>query len=142
MTTVGNVGAAGVAGAASGMATARQALETPIQLDLMKVRHDLARNAENITSILGDLAKAIRDNDWKSLAEQMRQDVNSFIGGAAKLIGDGIVTLDDVRDAIGESRDAMLTEIFDIVDSIARWYSVENPIVESGRNVLNKLRGE
>ena len=116
MATVGNVGAAGVTGAAQGMSAAKQAQLTPYEIDIQKVRHDLLRNAENITSILGDVSEYIRDHDWKGMADRFRQDAESVIGAVTKLVSDGVVKMGELADFLKGSRDETLTILFDYVD--------------------------
>lgn len=137
--TVGNVGAAGVTGAAALAQTAMSVARMPYEIDLMRVRHDLARNAENITSIMGDVAKHLRDHDWQAMGAQLRKDVESVIGALVKLVGDGMISLEELRSTLARSRDEMLTGIFDIVDEIVAWYE-NNEFLQDMEGVRRDLR--
>lgn len=127
MATVGNVGAAGVAGAAGAAQTARTVSLLPTELDLMRVRRDLVQNAENITSIVGDIAEYLRDFDWKGMSQRFRQDAESVIGALSKLVTDGVITIDELESKLKQSRDEVLIGVFDIVDEIVRWYRENEP---------------
>lgn len=123
LATVGNVGAAGVAGAAALGGTALGVAQLPYEIDLMKVRHDLTRNAENITSIMGDVAEAIRDFDWSSMSRQLRQDAESVIGAITKLVGDGVFNWADLEKRMRASRDETILQVLDIVEQTIQWYT-------------------
>ena len=133
LATVGNVGAAAVTGAAGAAQTAKSLSVMPYEIDLLKVRHDLVRNAENITSILGDVAEYIRDHDWSSMSKRFREDAESVIGALSKLVSDGFITLEDLESKLKSSRDEILTGMFDIVDDIVRWYRDNEPISRDPR---------
>lgn len=122
LATVGNVGAAGVAGAQGGAASAVQLSQNPYQIDLMKVRHDLTQNAENITSIIGDVARYIRDFDWDAMATQFRRDAESVLGALTKLIGDGVFSLDEIGRKIEQSRDDVLSGYYEYLEALVEWY--------------------
>ena len=122
ITTVGNVGAAGVAGAQAMGGTAKQAIQAPPEIDLMKIRHDLAANAEQITSLMADTAEHLRNFDWKSMGEQLRRDWNNFTGALAKLVGEGMMDMKELRDTIEKSGDKLLIGILDAVDELQQWY--------------------
>ena len=123
LATVGNVGAAGVAGAVAGATTAREIGTLPHEIDLAKARAGVFENTENITSIMGDIAKHLRDFDWSAMGEQFRKDVNSALSGAAKLIIEGRATLEEFANFMQESRDAFLIEMSDYLESIVNWAS-------------------
>lgn len=123
MATVGSVGGAAVTGAQAGAATARDAMSLGPDLDLLKIRTELSRNTENITSIIGDMAEHIRNFDWKSMGAQLRQDVNTGIAAIVRAISDGLASMDDLRNMIEGSAGDMQLWIYDVVDDLVDWYS-------------------
>ena len=122
LTTVGNVGAAGVAGAQSGMSTAAQAALLQPQVDLAAARAEMVRNTANFTGAVGDMARHLRDFDWRSMGQKMRSDVNVGIGAISRLITDGKFELDQIRDLLQESGDKFLIEISSYLEGLVDWY--------------------
>ena len=123
LTTVGNVGASGVAGAASGMATAAQAALLQPQVDLAAARAEMVRNTANFTGIVGDMARHLRDFDWRSMSEKFRSDINASLGAMTRLVTDGKFELDQLRDLLQESGDRFLIEMSGYLEGLADWYS-------------------
>ncbi len=122
LATVGNVGAAGVAGAASGVTTAAQSALLQPQVDLAAARAEMVRNTANFTGVVGDMARHMRDFDWRSMGAKVRSDVNVGIGAIARLIADGKFELDQVVDSLAESRDKFLIEISAYLEGLVDWY--------------------
>ena len=122
LATVGNVGASGVAGAASGMTSAAQAFTLAPQVDLAKARAEMVMNTANFTGVVGDMARHLRDFDWRSMRGQFRDDVNAGIGALARLISDGKFELDQVIELIGESGDKLLIEMSEYLEGLVDWY--------------------
>lgn len=122
LTTVGNVGAAGVTGAQGGIASARELGTLPHDIDLAKARAEMVQNTANFTGIVGDMARYLRDFDWKSMGDQLRLDVNSGVGALARLVTDGEVALDDLMQRLAESQDKFLIEVSGYLEGLVEWY--------------------
>ena len=127
LATVGNVGAAGVAGAASGMSTAAQSMMLQPQVDLAAARAEMVRNTANFTGVVGDMARHLRDFDWRSMRGKFRDDVNVGIGALARLIADGKFELDQIRKLIEESGDKFLIEMSGYLEGLVDWYEGAGP---------------
>ena len=123
LTTVGNVGAAGVAGAQGGVATARALTLLPVEVDLAKARAEMVQNTANFTGVVGDMAKYLRDFDWKSMGAKFRSDINVSVGALARLVTDGKVALDDMQKMLSESRDKLLIEMSGYLETLVDWYN-------------------
>lgn len=111
MAVMGNVGLAGMQGAQMGASTAVQAgaLEKiGAEVDFIKVRRELTSNAEKVTSIAADMLDHIRNQDWQSMAEQFRRDVNAGIAAIVKAVESGMVSLEEVQDKMDKSGNAIL----------------------------------
>lgn len=121
LATVGNVGAAGVAGALSGIQGAREVATMPYEIDLAKARSELMRNSAELTGIAGDMAAYLRDFDWKSIGQQFRNDVNSALAAAVKLVQDGHVQIDELVKRLGESGDQFLIDLTGHIESLLQW---------------------
>ncbi len=122
LATVGNVGAAGVAGAASGMSTAAQSALLQPQVDLAAARAEMVRNTANFTGIVGDMARYLRDFDWKAMGDKFRGDINASLGAVSKLIADGKFELDQIRKLLEESGDRFLIEMSEYLEGLSDWY--------------------
>ena len=123
MATVGNVGAAGVTGAAAMAQTAKGLTQLPYEIDLMKVRHDLIRNTENITSILGDVAKHLRDFDWAAMGQKFREDAESVVGALSKLVTDGVMSWPQMEARMRQSRDEAIIQMLDVIEQTVQWFT-------------------
>ena len=132
LATVGNVGAAGVAGAAQGLTSAVEAARGPYEVDLAKARSELVENMENITSIAGDMAKYLRDHDWAGMADQFRKDVNQALAGLTKAASDLNMKYWELDEKIEQSGDRLLEEVVDYVKPLMEWYE---------DSTLNKIFG-
>ena len=133
LATMGNVGAAGVAGAQAGLSTARDMATFEADVDIARVRRDLVSNAENITSIAGDMAQHLLEFDWNSMAQRFREDVNGALAGVVKAIGDGISSLDQFKKFIEELGDSAFNGMEMLVEDLVDWYS------GSGRDERNRI---
>ncbi len=127
LATVGNVGASGVAGAASGMSTVAQSFLLQPQVDLAAARAEMVRNTANFTGVVGDMARHLRDFDWRSMRGQFRRDVDVGLGALARLIADGKFELDQVRDLLQESADKLLIEMSGYLEGLIDWYEGAGP---------------
>ena len=125
LATMGNVGAAGVAGAQSGISSALEAMKGPYEVDLSKARAGVMQNTENITGIMGDVAGYIRDFDWKAMREQFRLDVNDTLSAITKLINQGQVEFQEFADFISQAQDNFMLEMLDLVEGLVDWSSSE-----------------
>jgi len=123
LATVGNVGASGVAGAASGMSTAAQSALLQPQVDLARARAEMVRNTANFTGIVGDMARHLRDFDWKGMGQTFRSDVDASLGALSRLITDGKFELDQIRELLQESGDRFLIEMSSYLEGLVDWYS-------------------
>lgn len=118
LTTVGNVGAAGVIGAQGGISAARSAATLGPEIDLMKVRTELVSNAEKITSVAADIMHWLRDHDWAAMADRFRQDVESAIAGVITAIDNGWTTLNEFTRSLFESGNNALIWIAEEIEAI------------------------
>ena len=122
LATVGNVGAAGVTGAVAGVQTARELQTMQHQVDLAKARSELVQNTANVTRIAGDMAAFLRDFDWKSMGDRLRQDINAGIAALSSLLARGEVEMQQLKEFAEQSRDQVIIGILDAVDSVAEWF--------------------
>ena len=122
LATVGNVGAAGVAGAQSGLSTAKELMTLPFEVDLAKARAEMVQNTANFTGVIGDMARYLRDFNWKAMGDQFRSDVNATMGALARLVTDGLFQLDDLQKLLTDSGDKFLIEMSDYLESLVDWY--------------------
>ncbi len=122
LTTVGNVGGAAVAGAQAGLTTAKSALLLPFEIDLVRARSELVQNSANFTGVVGDMARYLRDFDWKAMGDQFRKDAETAVGALAKLVVDGEWMLDDIKRVLSESGDKFLIEVSSYLESLVDWY--------------------
>ncbi len=122
LATVGNVGAAGVSGAMSGMATAKQGAMLPVEIDLARARKEMVQNTANFTGVLGDMSRHLRDFDWSSMGQKLRNDISVGAAAIARLVTDGLVEMDDLRKYIIESRDATIMSVLDYIDVLVDWF--------------------
>jgi len=120
MATVGNVGAAATVGAQQAGTTARGIATVGNEIDLMRVRTELTSNAEKISSIGADLLGYIREQDWASMAAQLRSDYHATVAAMIQAIEDGFATVDSLRQDVGEARDSIIMNSLDLVDMIMR----------------------
>lgn len=125
MATVGNAGAAGVAGAAQGITSALEYQRGPAEIDLVRARAEMTKNTANFTGIMGDMARYLRDFDWKAMGDQLRNDVSQGAGALARLVTDGMTSMERLKEAFAQSRDEYLMTILDYVDELQDWYSGE-----------------
>ena len=132
LATVGNVGAAGVAGAVSGLATAKGIGTFEADIDLARARADLVSNTEHVTSLLGDIAEHIRDHDWSAMGEQFRKDVNSGIAAMTKMIADGMISVEDMTEALGKALGDSSQVIGSSIMQVLDWY-----LSQFGRSMEN-----
>lgn len=126
LATVGNVGGAAVTGASAGISSAVEAMRGPVEVDLLKVRKELTQNAENITSIAGDILEDIRDNDWGAMADRLRQDVEKGFAALLIAIDKGWTTAGEIVDQLGKSGNSFLEWMGESLGSIADWYRNDN----------------
>lgn len=122
LATMGNVGAAGVAGAQSGVSTALEAARGPHEVDLAKARAEMVQNTANVTGAMGDMARYLRDFDWKAMGERLRQDVNTGLAALSRLVTDGMFSLDELMDRLAESRDQFLQDLTYEIEMLVNWY--------------------
>lgn len=137
LATVGNVGAAAVAGAQGGVTSAKQSVMAGAEIDVLRVRRDLLANAENITSIMGDMAEEINKFDWRGMAERFRQDAENALGALAKLIGDGVIDIENIWKGVKAYGDTWLEGWIIGAEALAEWYQgieLDNFIPESRRS--------
>ena len=66
LATMGNEGAAMMQGAAQGAGTAAQVSKLPYEVDMLKVQRELTQNKANVTGAMGDMARYLRDFDWRA----------------------------------------------------------------------------
>ncbi len=123
LTTVGNVGAAAVSGAQAGQATARSAIEAPVAVDLMRSRQEMVQNTANFTGAVGDMARYLRDFDYKSMGERLRADYTTGVAALAKAVTDGLVEFDELKQAITDSRDQVIMNSLDVVEMLIDWWN-------------------
>ena len=122
LATVGNVLGAGVDALGVTGTTASTLAKTGPEIDLTRVRKQLVENSANITQIMGDVAKYIRDFDWRSMREQLRRDAESVVGALSKLVGEGVMSMDKLRNQLSRSRDDIILGIMDAVEETSRWW--------------------
>ena len=123
LATVGNVGAAGVAGALSGVQAARELQTMPHDIDLAKARAMLVQNTANVTRIAGDIAAKFHDFDWSAIGEQFRADVNAALAATVKMLREGHVDIDEFMNQLQQSRDQFLIEMSDAIQHLFDWWS-------------------
>ena len=99
MAVMQNVGGAGVAGAAQGLASAVQYQKMEPEIDLLKVQEELTSNKEKITSLMADFSHFLRNQDWKGMADQFRRDWNAGTAALGSLLSEGVTTLEQIGEA-------------------------------------------
>jgi hypothetical protein len=125
LATMGNVGMAAVTGAQGGAATARDVATLPVDIDLKKVQYELTQNKANVTGVMGDMARYLRDFDWKSMGEQFRSDVNAAIAAAGRLLAKGAATIEEIRKGLreffGDGAEAIVEAITFVGEALGDW---------------------
>lgn len=118
---VGNVGAAGVQGAAAAGSLGIGVAKMQSEIDLIKVQTELTQNKANVTGVMGDMARYLRDFDWQAMGEQFRTDVNRAIAGTVAAIKSGMTTLEDAANAVRKFAGDSAANILQAIDEALRW---------------------
>lgn len=113
LATVGNVGAAGMEGAASGANSAAAIINLrkaknenellKAQVDQTKASAKTAENVANTTGIAGGLAGEILGADWSSMSDRFKRDAEAFL---KKAMDSASSSAQSVRRGIGAAKDA------------------------------------
>ena len=118
LATVGNVGQAAVVGAQALGTTAKAIATLDQELDLMQARTELVSNAEKISSIAADTLGWISEQDWESMAQQAREDINGLIAAFMKIFDDNMADAQAVIEDLKNSQQSIAIWIGDILDGI------------------------
>lgn len=141
LATVGNVGQSAIVGAQAGASVASGVSKLASEVDLLAARARLTQNAANLSQIAGDVAEAIRDNDWAAMAERFREDVTTGLAAAFKGINDKLFSLGELVEGIKESGNQFLIDLLPYID-----YFNENfnpyPAIGSGKTWSDVLLPE
>ena len=123
LATVGNVGAAGVAGAMSGVTTGRASALLEPELDLARARAELVGHTAELAGLTGDMARYFRDFDWKAMGQRFREDASLALAAVTRLVTDGLFELDDLKQMLQESQDRFLIGISEYLEGLVEWWS-------------------
>ena len=121
MAMSGNVGLAATQGGAAAGTTGAMIDKLPFEVDIMKVQKELTQNKANVTGVMGDIARHLRNFDWKAMGEQVRKDANAFVAGASQLLATGVAEFEELADALKNSVGDRYIELLDYVDDAVRW---------------------
>lgn len=121
MAQVGNVGLAGVQGAQMAGSTASALAKLPYEVDMLKVQRELTQNKANVTGVMGDMARYLRDFDWRAMGERFRSDVEGSIAAAAGLIQSGFASIEEFAEAIKEGLGDSWVGLTGYIDDAVKW---------------------
>ncbi|AJK28328.1 putative minor capsid protein [Eel River basin pequenovirus] len=96
MGTIGNVGAAAVAGAQGGVSAAAELARVPSEVDLMQVRTELTANLEETTGVASDMAQWLRKKDIGNLLDTIQGKVEQAIAAGILMIREGWFSAKDM----------------------------------------------
>jgi len=128
MATFGNPGAAAASGFSQMGTTANTIATGGKQRELLEIQRELTENKEKITSIVADVSQTLQDYDWSSMAEQFRDDFNTFGAVVVQAIQDGVITIEgaikslrETADSYGgtakSTRDNIIMRLLDVLDT-------------------------
>ena len=126
LATVGNVGAAGVAGALQGIQSARELQTMPYDVDMAQARSELVRNTERVTRIAGNIAQKFHDFDWSAIGQQFRNDVEGSIAAVVSLFEKGHIAVDEFFQRLEESQNQFILNFTDHIESLWQWAQDRN----------------
>lgn len=125
MAIMGNVGGAFTQGSLTGAQVAQTGAaidEIASRIDLNTIREELARNAEKVTSIAADLLDNIRNQDWSSMADQFRRDVNTGFAALASAVKKGLISFGELQSKLDQTGNSILDGVSmmlgDVLDEI------------------------